>query len=598
MIYFLPNEFVQDEGVYGYLLRVAQENFISFNELVRSFGVRGYGRPLLDGLSKIENTLGLQERTLIEQSPHYDPPVASLNRAFERGKADAVCPECLSERGGRHVAWRHRLVVACPFHKRLLVDHCPSCSEPLNTKIPELFTCECGYDLRSSPADDAADDILDLTAAILGMDASPGSLFAKLNIYHPPSDLDQFVFQLACYQVAQSERKPGKTQQPGTIVDAIKLLSPAINLLSDWPVNFDREIERRIHASDKSCAGLSSRLGYWARVFNKRSEPQYQVFRRRISTVGNCVFDGNYLACSSSRPSRKAEGAYISAKEAASILRVSPERLRNAVDRGDVRGNIRKRGINYRHTTLERTTVDEIAAEMKQYCSRDEAAEILGVPVTLLRYLIEARVVRVIASLDRPTLVDGDINRYELLNLSRQVEANAANCRSEEGIYFSELSLRRTTDKGALLRLLKDVAIGKIGGISKASKIGNMKLSKSDVARYLKTEIKEPIWSIQDVCRLTGWKHHSVSEWCRQGLIEAEEINAGRETFRIPARSVMEFQKRYVPLADLASAASCSPSSLSKRLKRNGVSLVGASDEGKARRGYLVALADIGTILH
>lgn len=75
---------------------------------------------------------------------------ATVSRAFpwSRGRYSRYCPHCLRETGGRWLlSWRLGWAFACPTHRCLLADHCPTCAQrqrerPTPTDlIPTLGTC-------------------------------------------------------------------------------------------------------------------------------------------------------------------------------------------------------------------------------------------------------------------------------------------------------------------------------------------------------------------------------------------------------------------------------------------------------------------------
>ena len=65
----------------------------------------------------------------------------------------AVCPACLNADKTPYLRsrWEHRFSNTCPIHECALVDHCPTCTAPLNMlKRTALCVCKCGHDIRTS----------------------------------------------------------------------------------------------------------------------------------------------------------------------------------------------------------------------------------------------------------------------------------------------------------------------------------------------------------------------------------------------------------------------------------------------------------------
>lgn len=597
MLAFNSNPPKPNEGVFGYLLRMAAENLRPFNDFLKDLGLNRYGRQLLREIDKVEDSFGLVRGSLSLQSPMYSPPLPFRNLSFERHTNDAVCVDCLRDYGVRHVGWRHRLIVACPDHGCLLLDHCPACGEALSSQYAHIFYCECGFDLRHATAVEAPKELKGLSAILVGRTRQETGAILQFEMCSVPSDFDLFVFQLACHAQTSNDPKVCKIQQPKTIEEAKTLLLPAAQLLMDWPTNFDLEVSRRIRDGDKSTAGLSSRLGSWVRVFNKRSDPVYNEFRKRIEIVGNKEFDGTYLACTNRRTIPSQCSNLISSMEAAEILSMSSERLRNAIDAGDVAGIIRRKGLNYRHAMMPRDEVERLRSVRNGFlCKRDSAAH-LGVSTSMMNLLIEAGVVTIIPTENLPPLVDGQIRKDDLVELTRRIQGNANVRPCKKTISLSDLTLRHTTDKSAFLRLLDDVASGQLRSVATASKFGNIPYDKAEIDSYLRWRRDEVSWSVEDISRITGWKSHCIAQWCRQGLLQSKQTDSGRESFLITPQDLSEFQKRYVVLSDLAKSRGTSSKALIEKFHKHGVALVGALADGTAKRGYILELSKLPPIL-
>ncbi|MBT2917642.1 TniQ family protein [Vibrio anguillarum] len=76
--------------------------------------------------------------------------------AFLRKRFTPICPLCIDEAPYIRQQWQFISHQACEHHACKLVHHCPECKSRLEYQSTESINqCECGYDLRNSPLEDA-----------------------------------------------------------------------------------------------------------------------------------------------------------------------------------------------------------------------------------------------------------------------------------------------------------------------------------------------------------------------------------------------------------------------------------------------------------
>lgn len=77
-----------------------------------------------------------------------------------------VCPGCLQGCSVWWAIWDLGLVAACPIHRCLLLNRCPSCNRRLAWQRPAVHKCRCGCDFRNFAPETADRDLLAINAAI------------------------------------------------------------------------------------------------------------------------------------------------------------------------------------------------------------------------------------------------------------------------------------------------------------------------------------------------------------------------------------------------------------------------------------------------
>lgn len=206
---------------------------------------------------------------------------ASVRNTFRRLHALACCPECLAERPGVWLkAWRRAFVIACPRHRRLLLDACAACGAVLephrNQALGHDCCATCGADLRatrSDPVDRRAFALqrrlskrLDALVAV----ASGAPTFAALGTPAPGTDLADCRALIAVASAAAVRRKIAAALDPGTanptpgeraVFELARLawrhatLALVARWLEDWPDRF-LDVARYAGVSQRSFARL------------------------------------------------------------------------------------------------------------------------------------------------------------------------------------------------------------------------------------------------------------------------------------------------------------------------------------------------------
>lgn len=145
---------IQDETRSSWLARLCQANAISVRILsqslknkcllLRDFD-RGAPPEALYALAKLSGltTRVIEEMSLLYNTQHflkYDSVygtasfISSVSRTYTREMSRGIsfCPDCLRDDPIPYFRkqWRYSFVTTCLKHKRLLIDHCPNCSEP------------------------------------------------------------------------------------------------------------------------------------------------------------------------------------------------------------------------------------------------------------------------------------------------------------------------------------------------------------------------------------------------------------------------------------------------------------------------------------
>ena len=204
----------------------------------------------------------------------------------------------------------------------------------------------------------------------------------------------------------------------------------------------------------------------------------------------------------------------------------------------------------------------------------------LGISKLQLSLLAEADLLP--QTRERLALVDGSINAERLEREVERLRGGAIE-RAGRTIPFSSITLRRTTDRGALLEVLRLVFSGSIAPVSAPDDfpLGKFEFLSSEIEAAVARLRRGHGWTAQQVAAMTGWKEACVSAWCRQGLIAAAPSARARGTgYTIEPEALTAFQSEYVTVASLSREAGCSSRGMLRRLADEGIPTHGVFSDG------------------
>lgn len=581
---------LSDESITGLLRRVADsEGYVSLADFSRRLGSR-YGRHMVEHLEDLTAELEVGFERLQAIAPSAKPSDACREWRFDRLHSDPFCPTCLHEGLPWRKEWRHALVSTCAIHGVRLQDHCPMCDARITPHSGGLSTCDCGYDLGQIPAEPASVMETQFSRALAGNGSSERT---APEIISGTEGTSETLWFLACGFVENRTGKNGKARVPQTVAETHKFMTPAFNLLQEWPINFDRHVSRRWNAGEGQTA--SQRLGSWYRALMHLKGDLASCLQKRCQQVirERC---GDLYA----RAEPNSEPDWLSAAEAARRLGVRSDRLVDAVASGKIEGRQTTTGHGHRHTVISTKCILDIERDRDRFLDAKETAKRLGVSKSQLSLLRGAGVLRELSLEERPPLIDGGFDWAIIETKVHQIAASSegmpAPCQT---ITFNQLTLRRTTDRSALFTLFRQIFEGAIKPIAVAhgDRLGDFSFAAKDIEKALE-RASETAMTARDVSRVTGWKYECVTHWCAIGLLRASRTKHGRsETWLISQRALCEFQATYAVVADLARAMGTSSRAFSAELEAASVQTIGAKRVGETSRGRLIRLSDLAKAL-
>lgn len=580
-----------DEAGLGYYRRLSADNVMtSWKELARMCNVSHAKTSLLERPQDIAHQLGLDSAWSQHASKQED--LARGWRGLRRTRGDAVCPHCLSESPHLRVGWEHAFMVACPEHKVLLCDRCDSCGEKLNGNRERIEQCTCGRDLRELHTRTATDSQLWVAALVATQGESSGGaapMVEGCTLYA----VTELVRTLCQQYVPDAAPSRANASGPCAVSQGVEFLAPMEELLRDWPASFEAHVKARIVAGHPDGRTLSTRLGPWyVRLKSLRHCEGLQQFLDAVLRVAQVEFDGTCIDFAT--PEVSATATHMTATQAAKLIGVHVSTFRKYA-LTQLKHRTKRFGTRGQHYEFEISVVEDVVRDRQNWVDMEFVQDMLGVPGSVVDRLVGAQLLTRDPLWMRDLRKGGPIDLSTVHRLISHVRAHSHKVADPGGktVALRELISKRTGDKAAAESAWKAVATGKIQPVVTGEKLGDFRYAVADLARYYSRPVLEAGLTVQDLAKQSGWKWESISHWMKEGLLASDDaVVRGQHCRVVMPAQLLEFQRKYIPLADLARSIGSKSSALT--LRNPNIEVVGSLDlKGGQRRGGLVRIADL-----
>lgn len=591
-----------DEGGINYLRRLAMRNgYAGWRGLLRTTGINPTLNAFMKSHKRVALILGLESTWISPLLPKHQKGIGLFDPFFQRATVDAICPACLEQSEHVRHAWSHCFVNACPIHRCLLIDQCPSCNTPLQNSRHGIALCDCGYDLRYGEMTPALPVYCWISARI-AEDMQPVEEVEELGVPSDYQNLAKLLFHLTTRYDPGAKVRPKKIVRPKTVRESIAFLEPIATLLEDWRTRFSTHVEMRFAAGRTNAYSLSGRLGAWYTNLHKLCRkptafaPLWTVFSDGVLEHFDGVLRGNNVLTPSPGKQRK----YLSLPEAAKCIGISAPTLQNAANQNLIRTYVSRPGASYQITMVCRDEAERIRDMRREWLSESQAAKQLGIAESVLQNLVRAGILGFDSGWRQSFYKSGPIPACELAPLVYRLAAFVQSQQVHDTLTFNQLTARRTVDVKALTALYQAIFNGEIRpvGYDGDQGLGGFVFSVEDIKRYLGSVALSTALTLTQLERATGWKYESLSRWVELGLLESEQVLLQG----VPARTVTvgafsRFRQEWLPVSEIAHAVHSKSSAITKRLATCGVPIVGQTNPDTGpRRGGLVRLSDLARL--
>lgn len=540
----------------GYLVRVAEGNGYSGpRELLRSIGQNRFLREhgictaLLMKKSELASLFGpFRFNRMSEVESMRNLRSDDFNHHSMRW-----CPACISESAHLHGEWGLKLCCACVTHRVMLCDQCPSCGALQRLERSELCRCVCGYSLTRAKTYTVAKPLLDLHQIL------HDSILAK-NMAMSMAAWVRLVKYLGPFDTNPLERTPGQVAGMHRLSVAVALTSGAANILTNWPVNFVALLGR-IREALPTATHIGEAFGPLYRIlYRDLHDPAFTFLRNEFEAY----LHENWFGLLGRRNRRlKLETvdshAHKPVDTVAHLAGISSTMMRHFVKTGMITGNV----VHHPSGRITWAISTDAAAIAAKYVSGGSTLRMsalnLGLPRHRVRELIDAGLIRQSinprqAGAAAWLLSNADIDLLAAVGSQTRSIAETADRLVSISSILKAWRLR-DSEFPALMRSLLSGEINVYGRAPDKIGISGTLLAADEVRTWLiRLRVRTEAWfSIDGAAIQLGIKQQVAYELATRGLLHTirEEKN-GKTSLRIPHEAILEFQRHYVSLIEIA----------------------------------------------
>lgn len=562
-----PAPFVS-ESLLGFVLRVSENNGYDTPWHILRLAEIEQGQMQTAGfpIEKLSKVLGHPPESLAHIAYHSDIDKGHfkildhslgqrLTDAPLRLAQPAFCQHCVEETGHIDAFWDLNAAIACPKHRCPPLRHCPSCKKAIRWFRPGLLTCSCGANLahaKSIPIDGPVIELMEVILSklhgkpLIGLQNESGFPLAQMSPI-PLWTLLQILEKLGNHQLCNQGKSDEKSASK---------IAYAVAPLRNWPTGYHQflaELGQRLVGDTPSAAGFRAQFKpFYEGMFKNRTFADSAGFLREefisfgLRHWGNAVVDNKLLRT----PHLLSEQRFISKTEYARRHGIWKPSMDRMIDDGIIVTKRISTGKGSRVVVdLENT---KVPVESKGIVPIREAAEHLGLPVSVLQYLRDAGIFHTKPRLGyEQSWHKDDVEEF----LAQGLAFAAISLPTQNTVLLGEvmrLKLRNHAAKGDIVAAALDGRLSVHGRIE--GNLAGLLLNKAELEAFVlnkRREIEGNTNSLAEAATLTGLDIMAIADAIEKGFLSAVDCDGRR---RVSASSVALFIQKYVPLSKIANS--------------------------------------------
>lgn len=322
---------VPAESVMGYAIRLVEANALdSTSCLTAEDFTTAMGGATLRG--PIAGLVGLKAAD-----------AGGLPTRFWNTRRPRYCPACLQARPVWPALWQLSLYVACHVHRTPMHESCTRCRCAVKWRRSALLSCQCGEDLRQRHEGTADDGMLSISTGLADAWLPDGNREITRDRGGAVEELLDHIWLLGSYRLARGP-KAQKLANLHLLDTATEVISAYHLVVAEWPGGFFKLLDDTAQRyGDVNSGRLAARFGgLYKELFAARRRDSFQNVRKAFEQYVAERWSGQ-LALRNRRlsPALVDAHVWVPIAVAARELHWRPTRVRAAVSRGALRGDLR-----------------------------------------------------------------------------------------------------------------------------------------------------------------------------------------------------------------------------------------------------------------
>jgi hypothetical protein len=592
-----------DESFKSYLLRISEENgfFDKVSWILELAGIKKKDIVMQNEALKQNQDLRAFLRLIginaeeLESSVHRSISLnldsqkeqtirQKISRYMIRTDRPKYCPACLREGNYFRWIWDYAPVTACPIHKCLLYDECPSCLIRLTWRRSQLGLCNCGYEFKTAPLIHIRNEGMFLVNQIYALCGMPMSSEEDKSD-NPLYSLDlPYLLNVVFFMAGQIHGIvdiKGKTA--ATSFRNIHLhyyLMDGFSVFENWPTRFFRFLEelRIRNNGNGESTGIRQDFGSFNRnLLNHFHDSEFDFMKTVYGIYLSQQWDGGYLNQKHKILSKQpiCHKKYVTKQHAQEILHVKEKELKRLLETGRMIGITRKMKSRTMYL-LEYNSVQAYVKNSKEcYVDLPETVMILGIGHEAVAKLAKT-------GLLGSNYGKGNSWRFQRIaveDLLRRIEEKIKKYDGDaQEILDMRTVLRKLTgSKLCIINYVQGILAGDLVPCGRGTKKGLAGLlhTKRNITEYLGSKLRHErrnLYSLTEVAPMMGLKEEVAYFLAKKGLFSiAAETNGTQRNKFVTIEAIDSFNATYTTLTELAKKNYTSPKCLVRILIRYGI---------------------------
>ncbi|PPD55087.1 MAG: hypothetical protein CTY12_01905 [Methylotenera sp.] len=554
----------RDEGPQGYLLRLAENNLLTLQELKAIGIIFDYDLMLNQGILVSDGVDPDLHRQMSFISMLWQSETRIWNTQYAR-----FCPHCLAESGYWKVEWELNFYDVCHQHQVWLVDQCSSCGNKISWNRNQLGRCSCGSILHAEQTKECPANMADIakvmSAKILQQDNRTLPLLLQ------KTDVEQtqrMIRYLGNYMFLAAGKNPLKMRQAGDLNHSWPVTSLAAEVIADWPTAFHHaltQLEKQNRVDGRP--SLNEVFGQaYHYVFKALKEKPFEELKLQFELWINAAWKGGIAKRNKRLTSTlMKQASWVPASVACDFLGISHQRLDLLIREGTIEGETHISEKGRKFVMVRRDNLQQVKDHLFGLIDMTTAGKLLGIQKRRMRQLLTlvfADAKKLGTSASAPWAVSRlEVNR--LLELSIDLEYLSI---PDEGCVSLGHVLRYWTwsneDIAGLILSVKTKEIIPTNLLDSVSGIAAWNFKESELKNWkLRNQNGMGTWlTITQAANILGIKEQVAYELVSLGYLQSEVMpKQVKRGTRIRRSTIDAFNKDYIFATKIAEAMSCSP---------------------------------------